>query len=231
MQRIAITAVGAIASTIIKLIGISWELRAFAAVPTFSLMLFAAGIVYSLQDPVDTTTAPSISVISWGERDATHIDDATGARGPGHILYVTVELTAGSAAVNIPDIYHPDPTNKFWLKLPTSTRQAPGTRTFIGPDEVSYSWLPSHQARLVPLSDTTAPYPIPDAACASLAAKRTCQITMAWEFLDYGPIGPPRALALETATRDQVEIAWPTLSPEPSCGGAMTIFCGNDPNT
>ncbi|KUI33138.1 hypothetical protein AU196_12635 [Mycobacterium sp. IS-1742] len=232
MQRIVITAVGAIASAIIKLIGISWELRAFAAVPTFSLMLFAAGIAYSLQDPVDTTAAPSISVISWGERDATHIDDVTGARGPGHILYATVELTAGSAAINIPDIYHPDPTNQFWLKLPTSTRQAPGARTFIGPDEVTYSWLPSHQARLVPSSDTTAsPYPIPDAACASLAPQRTCRITMAWEFLDYGPIGPPQALALETTAHDEVEITWPTLSSEPLCGGAMTIFCGNDPNT
>ncbi|MFV8141837.1 hypothetical protein ACNQR7_30080 [Mycolicibacterium senegalense] len=231
MQRIAIAAVGIIASAIIKLIGISWELRAFAAVPIFSLMLFAAGIAYSLQDPVDTTGAPSISVISWGERDATHIDDVTGARGPGHILYATVELTAGSTAVNIPDIYHPDPSNEFWLKVPTSTRLIPGARVVTGPDNASYSWLPSHQARLVPPSDVRAPYPIPNAACTSLAPRHTCRITMAWEFLDYGPVGPPQALALDTTGHDQVEITWPSLSPEPTCSGEMIIFCGNDPNT
>jgi hypothetical protein len=228
MRHLAISAIGATASTAIKLIGFGWERRAFAVVPITAIALLIAGVLYrdlAATGSAASATHPEISIISWGEVDTTHIDDFNGARGPGHIVYATVQITAGTSELAIPDISHADKVNRLWLRLENTSRGAPGAHLTVEPGGIIYDWLPSHEANLMPPSGG-APYDIPSAACSSIKPNQSCQITLAWELLGYGTVGTPLALKLESAaTNDLLEIPWPDLAPETTCSGEMAVFC------
>lgn len=71
MTRFLIATVGATASGLIKLIGISWELRALTAIPVFSLLIYATAVTYAVIDSPGTPTV-SISLTNGEEHHTAH---------------------------------------------------------------------------------------------------------------------------------------------------------------
>lgn len=230
MTRLAIVAVGALASALIKLIGLTWEFRAFAAVPVFSLMVLTAGLAYASHDNAVRTPAPaSVALVSWGERDATVTHDDDGTTGPAHLIYATVRLTSGDTTLHIPDINHPDSHNRLWLTIDDTTRQGLGGHITTDSTGLAHQWLPSHQTRLMPASGSGEPLPIPGSECSALDPHQTCTVTVAWALPNYGPTGGIHSLVLDTTSPDgtqrESQYIWPDIGPQPTCAGDIEMFC------
>ncbi|MFV9459210.1 hypothetical protein ACNJ7E_38040 [Rhodococcus sp. NM-2] len=231
--------VGLIGTGLIAVIGLMWRWRyVLGGAGIVGVVLIVTTFMLPALDRDRQVAAapvrPHLQPLAWGQLDVQHRDDDTGQISPGHIVYATVQVTAGGEAISLPSITASNPEYVVWLTVSNIGRHSDRLRVASDADGSPIALVPSHDDELVTEFGHPA-LPIPGASCAALAPRRTCEVTLVWWFYAHGPVAPLLGLTLAptdsdpTATDDRTDVAyapWPKLPPDPECRGEMAQFCG-----
>lgn len=244
IAHVLIPIIGAGGAGLILLLGWLWRIRYFLIVigALVAVAVVMGGLVWLGGAAREAAAGPSISpnavaptmdVLSWGERDMYHMDDDSGEISDAHLVYATVSITAGSQPISVSDIFDPAPEYLVWLAVADDGRVSDTIRYGNTSDGDPLAFVPSHDDELV-REFGGPPLPIPGPECTDLSPGQRCETTLAWWFYGTGSVARIDGITFVPAsvdpTRAPPDVAvgyepWPALAAEERCSGVMEQWC------